>query len=1214
PADMEELANALLTGNARLNQLQLGNPEWQTLVAALLGKKFSAATAAINHFIAAVQSSLSAAPQPVESYPALIARLMTIASLDIEAITTALKLQARQVTWQTVSATPELLARMVRSYSELFPDHSPTGHTQLVEARAAVIDNKIPFYQQVLDALFNRMSFDPDQSGREWAINNIEPGINDINAGEKAGELAPFHRTAINSNAALETLARELLAGKILPAQVELTQSTWPHLIAAVTTQKHSVSATTINSLVSVLSEPLADQSAAVKHYRDMLARIISLDALDIEALVAGMKLQRRFLAWPTVVENPAFLRRILLETIKFSNKLTTENHRKLVIALDTPITNIPTSSALYKQLLNQLFSDDAIAIEQFCNPLAHQVSANAIAPQAEQLENNKQISVAPVNDVNKTVQDSVNSRDSITERNPLNTKDQSTTSAAEHNNFPAIDGAGADTAVIANSDKIYPVETIPGLVQQLLAGKTSPSALELSSYDWQQLIAVLLQLKYSASTDEINSFIAAIQYSHHGSTDAVASFGLLATRLLALEKLDTEAIVTAFKLQARRLAWQGIATTSEFLQRVLHSYIKLDSKIAIDDQGDLIAAIEFQAKTSAYPGEFYQQVLDRLFNNNALDFEEVHHFLEKRKNDSAAHLSPSAKPEITNTKIARPDAEKQHSSTGAVNSAEQFLMLANSLVTQHVSLTDLVTRTSAFSDSDWSQLLSCLFHATQTAVMASELQQAITQFAAQARNRSNYYLYIVAAILTERSIDLEAFAALDNTSPAMDQPTQPQSLGEATGTVKNSAEQNRQQGKQYPVPQNELQETMHQHDRREPDLMEANSPEDSLPEQFIQPQLPVTGATQKPIAFASDNQDLPSEKNLLAHLLAQDNPEREQLLLLQQKLNQLLHKTTASLTTEWLQVLANPNFCLRLIRAVPGHLLQQLCNHLQPHLFGPLDPLVKLVSDALQLLMPHLDQLKLKQAKWEFIFQQLFAGNTPVSDRAQLTHECCLYLATHTRCDDPDALVQLAQRRLVLLIPVAQLKPAMSLKDLGLETTDSNTDENRAVGLVINNAGQVLAAPFLTRLFSMLNLTHEGKFIHLAAAERAAHLVQFIVNGQMETPEYELPLNKILCGISTSFPLSSGIIVTEQEQTLIEQMLTSMIQHWSVLGSTSIAGLRETFFQRQGWLVLEEDCWRLTVQEGSFDMLLDHLPWSIALIKHGWMDKPLRVSWRNQS
>jgi hypothetical protein len=187
-------------------------------------------------------------------------------------------------------------------------------------------------------------------------------------------------------------------------------------------------------------------------------------------------------------------------------------------------------------------------------------------------------------------------------------------------------------------------------------------------------------------------------------------------------------------------------------------------------------------------------------------------------------------------------------------------------------------------------------------------------------------------------------------------------------------------------------------------------------------------------------------------------------------------------------------------------------------------------------------------------------------------------------------------------------------LQDLQVaQKTTENTYPWEA-GIPVNNAGQVLAAAFMPRLFAMLELTQEGKFVHPGAADRAAHLVQFMVSGETHTPEYELTLNKILCGISTSLPISEGIELSEHEKNIIEQMLTSMIQHWKVLGSTSIAGLRETFFQRQGWLLLEEDCWRLKVQERTFDMLLDRLPWSISLIKHSWMDKPLRVSWRDQS
>ena len=94
-------------------------------------------------------------------------------------------------------------------------------------------------------------------------------------------------------------------------------------------------------------------------------------------------------------------------------------------------------------------------------------------------------------------------------------------------------------------------------------------------------------------------------------------------------------------------------------------------------------------------------------------------------------------------------------------------------------------------------------------------------------------------------------------------------------------------------------------------------------------------------------------------------------------------------------------------------------------------------------------------------------------------------------------------------------------------------------------------------------------------------------------------------------FSQTISVFITDEEKTIIEQLLQSMIQHCKILGSTSIAGLRQTFLLRQGWLSLEENHWQLKVQPGTFDMLLDQLPWTIALIKHGWMDKPLHVNWR---
>ncbi|MER0172007.1 MAG: hypothetical protein DU489_15690, partial [Nitrosomonas sp.] len=165
---------------------------------------------------------------------------------------------------------------------------------------------------------------------------------------------------------------------------------------------------------------------------------------------------------------------------------------------------------------------------------------------------------------------------------------------------------------------------------------------------------------------------------------------------------------------------------------------------------------------------------------------------------------------------------------------------------------------------------------------------------------------------------------------------------------------------------------------------------------------------------------------------------------------------------------------------------------------------------------------------------------------------------------------------------------------------------------IYIDNAGQVLAAPYLPRLFSMLKLVEEGAFVDRQAAERAVHLLQFMVNEQTQSPEYQLTLNKILCGVSTGIPICREIAISAQEQETIEGLMRGMIQNWKTIGNTSISGLRETFLRRKGRLQLKEDgMWYLTVEPGVFDMLLDSLPWSFSVIKHSWMERAVHVTWR---
>lgn len=186
------------------------------------------------------------------------------------------------------------------------------------------------------------------------------------------------------------------------------------------------------------------------------------------------------------------------------------------------------------------------------------------------------------------------------------------------------------------------------------------------------------------------------------------------------------------------------------------------------------------------------------------------------------------------------------------------------------------------------------------------------------------------------------------------------------------------------------------------------------------------------------------------------------------------------------------------------------------------------------------------------------------------------------------------------------------SVKTRPLETaepihTAAVTAEARE-GLYIENAGLVLLHPFLPRLFEGLGIAVEDKLIQ---PERALCLLQFLTTGQRIAPEYDLVLPKILCNLPLEAPVESGIELTDSETAEAEALLSAVIQHWDALRNTSIDGLRGTFLLRFGKLSLRDDGdWLLQVESKTVDILLNHLPWGIAMIKLPWMQRMLWVEW----
>ena len=161
-----------------------------------------------------------------------------------------------------------------------------------------------------------------------------------------------------------------------------------------------------------------------------------------------------------------------------------------------------------------------------------------------------------------------------------------------------------------------------------------------------------------------------------------------------------------------------------------------------------------------------------------------------------------------------------------------------------------------------------------------------------------------------------------------------------------------------------------------------------------------------------------------------------------------------------------------------------------------------------------------------------------------------------------------------------------------------------------IYNAGLVIVWPYLPRLFLNLGMTNNDNLIDMDTAERAALLLQYLVEPETDMPESLLSLNKLLCGFELSWPLPADFTATEREQSECDALLTAVTHHWDVLKNMSFERIRLDFFQRQGILRPRDGNWQLQVEPQTHDILMQKLPWPIGVVKLPWMDYTLFVQW----
>lgn len=161
-----------------------------------------------------------------------------------------------------------------------------------------------------------------------------------------------------------------------------------------------------------------------------------------------------------------------------------------------------------------------------------------------------------------------------------------------------------------------------------------------------------------------------------------------------------------------------------------------------------------------------------------------------------------------------------------------------------------------------------------------------------------------------------------------------------------------------------------------------------------------------------------------------------------------------------------------------------------------------------------------------------------------------------------------------------------------------------------VPNAGIVLLNAYIPMLLERLNLVEQKKFSSQEAQIAAVHYLQYVVTGLTHTEEHLLPLNKILCGLDLTTPITGGIAITENHKSMIEGLIQSCIAYWPEIGNCTTEGFRGNWLVRQGILNETDINWNLTIDKRPYDLLLSKAPFSFSILKFPWMKKPVHVTW----
>lgn len=159
-----------------------------------------------------------------------------------------------------------------------------------------------------------------------------------------------------------------------------------------------------------------------------------------------------------------------------------------------------------------------------------------------------------------------------------------------------------------------------------------------------------------------------------------------------------------------------------------------------------------------------------------------------------------------------------------------------------------------------------------------------------------------------------------------------------------------------------------------------------------------------------------------------------------------------------------------------------------------------------------------------------------------------------------------------------------------------------------LQNAGLIILHPFLKEMLKNCDLLGDNNMI--LNKELAAHILHYAATKNENDYEHTMLFEKFLCGIPMQESIQRDIKIEDRHKQQVEEMLLSVVEHWSALKNTSTSILRTEFLQREGKLDWSESNPKLTIERKTQDLLLEKIPWNITIVKIPWIEKLIYTQW----